>query len=221
MALFLEHREGNIQWAVWKMEESLEALLLLLPDVQRITRSQEIQRFTSERRKMEWLSVRVLLYSMLQEDKEISYSTEGKPYLADNSSFISISHTKGYVAVILGSVAPVGIDIEQYGQRVHRVSDRYIRQDEQVEPSRNLNWNKAKGDMGDITWSLLLHWSAKEAIYKRMEDADADLRKLRLSHFIPENEGTFQVQEFVTESQKVYSVGYCIYPDFVLTWTVD
>lgn len=55
---------------------------------------------------------------MLQEDKEIGYSSEGKPHLTDNSSFISISHTKGYVAVILSSVAPVGIDIEQYGQRV-------------------------------------------------------------------------------------------------------
>lgn len=92
-----------------------------------------MQRFTSDRRKLEWLSVRVLLYSMLQEDKEIGYSSEGKPHLTDNSSFISISHTKGYVAVILSSVAPVGIDIEQYGQRVKRVYDRFIRSDERVE----------------------------------------------------------------------------------------
>lgn len=48
-----------------------------------------MQRFTSERRKMEWLSVRVLLYSMLQEDKEIIYSSEGKPSLGDHS-FLSV-----------------------------------------------------------------------------------------------------------------------------------
>ena len=152
----------------------------------------------------------MLLYSMLQEDKEIGYSSEGKPHLTDNSSFISISHTKGYVAVILSSVAPVGIDIEQYAQRVHKVSDRYIRSDEQTEPYQD-----------DMTWGLLLHWSAKEAVFKRMENADADLRKLRLTHFIPQEEGTFQVQELVTAQQELYSVGYRICPDFVLTWTLS
>lgn len=211
MVLFLENKSDKLYWAVWKMEESPEVLLSLLPERRREACSQEMQRFVSERRKLEWLSVRVLLYSMLQEDKEIVYSSEGKPSLVDNSSFISISHTKGFVAVILSSVNPVGIDIEQYGQRVHRVADRYIRSDEQVEARA-----------GDTTWSLLLHWSAKETIFKRMENPDADLRKLRLNHFIPQEDGgLFQVQEFVTESQRIYSVGYHICPDFVLTWSMD
>ena len=80
--------------------------------------------------------------------------------------------------MILSSVAPVGIDIEQYGQRVKRVYDRFIRSDERVESYQ-----------GDETWSMLLHWSAKETIFKSMENADADLRKLCLSHFIPQSEG--------------------------------
>ena len=209
MGLFLQHKTVDMQWSVWKMEESLDTLFSLLPDTRRVSCEQEMQRFTSDRRKLEWLSVRVLLYSMLQEDKEIGYSSEGKPHLTDNSSFISISHTKGYVAVMLASSVPVGIDIEQYAQRVHKVCDRYVRPDEQVESYQ-----------GDITWGLLLHWSAKEAVFKRMENADADLRKLRLTHFIPQEEGTFQVQELVTAQQELYSVGYRICPDFVLTWTV-
>lgn len=209
MASFLQYKTNGIQWAVWKMEESLDALLLLLPGARRAFCEQELNRFVSERRKMEWLSVRVLLYSMLQEDKEIGYSLEGKPYLTDHSFFISISHTKGYVAVILSPIAPVGIDIEQYGHRVKRVYDRFIRPDEQVEPY----W-------GDVTWSMLLHWSAKETIFKSMENADADLRKLCLSHFVPQEEGTFQVQEYATEQQQSFTVGYRISPDFVLTWTI-
>ncbi len=210
MALFLQHKTNDIQWAVWKMEESLDTLLALLPEARRISCEQELNRFVSERRKLEWTSVRVLLYSMLQEDKDIAYSSENKPYLSDHSFFISISHTKGYVAVILSSRTAVGIDIEQYGQRVHRVSDRYVRSDEQAEAYQ-----------GDITWSLLLHWSAKEAVFKRMEDADADLRKLRLTHFVPQEEGTFQVQELVTGLHKLYTVGYRIHSDFVLTWTLN
>ena len=208
MALFLQHKTVDMQWAVWKMEESLDVLLSLLPNTRKISCEKELLRFTSERRKMEWLSVRVLLYSMLQEDKEIVYSSEGKPFLSDHSFYISISHTKGYVAVALSSLNSVGIDIEQYGQRVHRVSDRYIRPDEQVESYQE-----------DLTWGLLLYWSAKETIFKRMENADADFRKLRLAHFIPQVEGTFQVQEFATQQQKLYTVGYRIESDFVLTWT--
>ena len=54
-----------------------------------------------------------------------------------------------------------------------------------------------------------------------MENADADLRKLRLTHFILQEQGTFQVQELATEQQELYSVGYRICPDFVLTWTLN
>ena len=209
MGLFLQDKTNDTQWAVWKVEESLEALLALLPDARRVCCEQELLQFASERRKIEWLSVRALLYFMLKEDKQIGYSSEGKPFLTDDSFFISISHTKGYVAVILSSVAPVGIDIEQYGQRVKRVYDRFIRSDERVEPYQ-----------GDETWSMLLHWSAKETIFKSMENADADLRKLCLSHFIPQSEGVFQVREYATERQQLFTVGYHICPDFVLTWTV-
>lgn len=208
MGLFLQDKTNDTQWAVWKVEESLEALLALLPDARRVCCEQELLQFASERRKIEWLSVRVLLYFMLKEDKQIGYSSEGKPFLTDDSFFISISHTKGYVAVILNTKTPVGIDIEQYGKRVHKVFDRFIRPDEQVEAYQ-----------GDTTWGVLLHWSAKETIFKCMKNADADLRKLCLSHFIPQKEGTFQVREYATEGQSLFSVGYRICEDFVLTWT--
>lgn len=210
MGLYLQQKSEELQWAVWKMEEDLDSLFSLMPDARKASLEQELQRFTSDHRKLEWLSVRVLLYAMLQEDKRIEYSTEGKPYLSDHSLFISISHTKGYVAVILSPVAPVGIDIEQYGQRVQRVADRFIRPDERIEPY-----------LGDKTWSMLLHWSAKETIFKCMENADADLRKLCLSHFIPQEKGVFSVREYVTDLQQNFAVDYRITPDFVLTWGLN
>ena len=167
-----------------------------------------MRRFTAAHRRLEWLAVRVLLYTLSGEEKEIAYHPSGKPYLADDSASLSISHTKGNVAVILNPKTPVGIDIEQYGKRVHKVFDRFIRPDEQVEAYQ-----------GDTTWGGLLHWSAKETVFKCMKNADADLRKLCLSHFIPQKEGTFQVREYATEGQSLFSVGYRICEDFVLTWT--
>lgn len=210
MALSLQYKTDDVQWAVWKRDESLETLLALLPDARRSLCEQELRRFTSDHRKAEWLAVRVLLFTVFGEDKQIGYSSDGKPSLIDNSSFISISHTKGYVAVALSPVAAVGIDIEQYGQRVHRVFDRFIRSDERIESYQ-----------GDTTWSMLLHWSAKEAIYKCMDPADADFRKIRLSHFMPLKEGSFRAQAFGTEQEQAFTVDYQIHPDFVLTWTLN
>ncbi len=36
MGLFLQDKTNDTQWAVWKVEESLEALLALLPDARRV-----------------------------------------------------------------------------------------------------------------------------------------------------------------------------------------
>lgn len=81
-----------------------------------------MRRFTAAHRRLEWLAVRVLLYTLSGEEKEIAYHPSGKPYLADDSASLSISHTKGYVAVVLGLPGrEVGVDIEQYGERVRKV----------------------------------------------------------------------------------------------------
>lgn len=210
MALFLEHREIFCQLAVWKMEESVEELLNLFPSSSKAFYEKEIQQFTAEHRRREWLSVRALLFTLLGEVKRIGYEPSGKPYLEDGSYYVSFSHTKGYVALILSCKAPVGIDIEQYGQRIHRVVSRFMRSDEQAFPYQE-----------DVTWGLLLHWSAKEAIYKCMKNADADLRKLRLAHFVPQMEGQFQAQEYVTERKQLFRVGYYISISFVLTWVME
>lgn len=208
MSLFLQHKEESFQWAVWKMDESVDELLSILP--RRAFYEQEISHFVSSRRRQEWLSVRALLYKFLGQDKEIAYEPSGKPYLSDQSYFISISHTKGYVAVILSQVSTVGIDIEYYSQRVHKVSGRFIRSDEKVFSYR-----------GDDTWGLLLHWSAKEAIYKCLEEVDADLCNLRIEPFLPAEQGIFQAQEYWSDQQKELTVSYLIHPGFVLTWLLN
>ena len=208
MGLFLQHKTVDMQWSVWKMEESLDTLFSLLPDVRRVSCEQEMQRFTSDRRKLEWLSVRVLLYSMLQEDKEIGYSSEGKPHLTDNSSFISISHTKGYVAVVLGLPGrEVGVDIEQYGERVRKVAHKFMREDEQPSVFR-----------GTDTWSLLLHWSAKETMFKCLNASEVDFRgHMRILPFAVNESGVFSAEEYRTVEKRRFTIHYYLFPDFVLT----
>jgi 4'-phosphopantetheinyl transferase len=209
MALFLSHEEPLYRWGIWKMDESVDALLALLPEWEYYER--EIRHFTAPHRRVEWLSVRVLLFRLLGEHKEVCYQPSGKPYLADHSYFISISHTKGYVSVILSDKVPVGIDIEQYGQRVHRVAHKYMRADEPVRLYKE-----------DATWSLLLHWSAKEVMFKCMDAEGVDFRQhLRIEPFLLQEQGDFIAHEYRTGQQRSFRIHYLLHPDFVMTWNVS
>lgn len=209
MALFLSHNEPLCRWGIWKMNEPLEALLDLLPE--REYYEHELQRFTAPHRKLEWLSVRALFFRLLGEHKVVCYEPSGKPYLADNSYHVSISHTKGYVAVILSTEKIVGIDIEQYGQRVHKVAHKYMREDESVSLYN-----------GDDTWSLLLHWSAKEVMFKCMDTAEVDFREhLHIEPFIPQEQGVFVGHEYRTGQQRNFRIHYLIHPEFVMTWQIN
>lgn len=157
MPVFKQYTENSYRWGIWKTSESLEEMLALLPHKGKY--EEGIGKFAAGSRRLEWLAVRVLLYTMLGEEKEIRYYSNGKPYLADGSFSISISHTKGYVAVLLGEPKKeVGIDIEYYSGRVRKVAHKFMRADEQESLFR-----------GTETWSLLLHWSAKETMFKMYE----------------------------------------------------
>lgn len=209
MPVFLQHREPNYCWAVWKIEETADELLAMLPHADAY--AQEARRFASESRRLEWLVARVLLCAMLGKEKRIAYYSNGRPYLPDDPRHISISHTKGYVAIILGEspLAGVGIDIERYGERVRRVADRFVRDDEVIHSYKDT----------DI-WALLLHWSAKETVYKCLDKPEVDfLEHLRVVPFELGGQGVFDVCEYKTAAGKHYAVRYQLHPDFVLTWT--
>jgi phosphopantetheinyl transferase len=100
-------------------------------------------------RQSEWLTVRVLLKNLLGEEKQILYTDSGKPYLADSSYFISISHTQGHVAVALDEKDPVAIDIEHISPRVERIRSRFMSEAEEENLSNT-----------HPLLHLLLHWSA-------------------------------------------------------------
>lgn len=208
MALYFRHKLDYCLLAVWKLDECVSELLALLPNRDRYQLG--LCRFTSEHRQKEWLAARILLLELFGEEKEVAYESDGSPFLTDHSYYISISHTKGYVAVIASKDVAVGIDIEQYSDRVVRVFDRFMCPEEE-----------ALAYEGDLIWGYLLHWSAKETLYKCIKGATADLKKLCIKPFEPQKSGHFIAQEFWTEKKRMLTVHYCLHSDFVLTWALD
>lgn len=207
MSLFLKIDESNYRLGIWKIDETIDELLDILPDADKY--KNEIAQFTSNSRKLEWLSVRVLLLKLLGKEKDIYYQPSGKPYLSDTTWHISISHTKGYVAVILSTGLP-GIDIEYYSERVHKIASKFIGDNE-----------KLSEYSGSTTYSLLLHWSAKEVLFKCLDEENVDFKKhLWIEPFEIAPNGKFMAQEYRTPSRNTYSIEYMIFPDFVCTWSV-
>ncbi|MDO5522553.1 MAG: 4'-phosphopantetheinyl transferase superfamily protein [Bacteroidia bacterium] len=191
-----------------KINDNADTLLNLLPPNQQIEAEKHISKMRSERRIIEWLTTRVLLFELLHEDKIIGNLPDGKPFLLDKSYNISISHTRNYAAILLHKHASVGIDVETVSGRVSRLADKFISPDEYIDSSRKIIHQ-------------LLHWSAKETLFKLMEENEIDFKEhLHIQPFTPQQKGIFQAFESKTGQQQAFQIHYEVFPDVVLTWAV-
>ena len=166
----------------------------------------------SESRKREWLTVRVLLKELIGE-KDILYTPTGKPYLADNSFHIGISHTKGYVAVILDKQFPIAVDIEAISNKVEKVQNRFLSEGEKV----NI-------DKENRLIHILLHWSAKESMFKILDQQNVEFcSQLHIDPFTPviDNWASFSAFETRTDERNKYIIHYFASQDYVLTYLHD
>lgn len=201
---------GSYRCCVWQVTESLEQLLALLPDGGQSCWTEARRRFASPKRQLEFVSVRVLLSQMLSRQAVIAYYDSGKPYLPDSSLNISISHTADVVAVMLSSIAEVGVDVEQYGERVCRVAPRFLGDTEQV-PG---------------VWPKLILWSAKETVYKMMDCREVDFR-VHLTAFGLQPSGAYEpgcIGQFMMHTShpahcRDYQVYFEIHDHYVLTYS--
>lgn len=191
---------------VWKIEESSDELLSLLNQTHIYLPFLETIRM--ENRKKEWLAVRVLLKELLGEETIIAYHVNGAPYLPERNLFISISHTKGYVAVQLCDKSPTGIDIEYRTNRILNIRSRFI------SPEEDSNIDSA-----NVTEHLLIYWCAKEALFKIIGQEGVDfIKHLHVDPFPYKKSGGLVVTETRTAQAASYVLSYVVNDDFVLVF---
>lgn len=208
MSLYKQHITPEYQWGIWKITETLAELLALLPDHGAVYLN-ELSTFKSDFRKKEWLAVRVLLYTLTKRIMPIRYHSGGKPYFPEDKAHLSISHTKGYVSVIISETNEVGIDIEKISERIHKVAHKFVRDDEFVPE-----------DTTRKKYALLLIWSAKEVMFKCMNAEAVDFREHMYIDLTQINGTCFLGKETRTQCGRTYLINYLVEPDFVMTWTV-
>lgn len=144
-----------------RYEELLSAYKRMMPD-----NLVECSRFGAERRKCEWLSVRLLLGQVLGKPVSIGYRSSGRPFIPNGE--LSVSHTDKFVGIALSDY-PVGLDIEARGERALNVMDYFLTVEE-----RTL--------VLDIPlevrslWASYM-WSAKESVYKLFGDLSLNIKE--------------------------------------------
>ncbi len=208
MLIRREHINSDGLLGIWKMEETHEELLNYFPESLRTEAIDYIKSVRSSRRSMEWLATRAMLFVLAGDDKSILNYPDGRPYLSDRSHLISISHTRDYAALLLHNSLPIGIDIEERSERVKRVASKFISEKEYIDTTNKV-------------LHQLLHWSAKETLFKRLNLREVDFKEhLFLHPFTPRDKGTITAMESKTGGTRRFTVHYEVHDNYVLTWTV-
>lgn len=168
----------------------------------------EYEKIVSEKRKKEYLGVRLAMRSLLNKDVLIQYASDGKPFLADKSFEISISHSNKWIAVMAHSTRLVGIDIECPTEKIKNIYTRFLSKTEQEELSN-----------GNNIAQLQLAWSAKEALYKIIGKQAIDFaNQLRIFPFDVKPKGEIQAQHI--DNNTLYSLFYIQSAEYTLVYCI-
>lgn len=209
MLIRKEHTKDGGLLGIWKIEETREELLQLFPGHLRSEADTYLRDIRSERRSIEWLSTRLMLLDLLGKEQIILNRKDGSPYLDDGKNNISISHTKNYAAILLHESAAVGVDIETRSERVIKIAGKFISDQEYIDPAQKIVHQ-------------LLHWSAKESLFKLMNEQGIDFKQhLHIHPFIPGNKGMIAATETKTEQSQSFCLQYEVHTDYVLTWVIS
>lgn len=203
MSVHLLQETQDYTLGIWKIDEDEAQLLKLSGMVESPARINLVRR-------QEYLAVRAMASTMGIKPEAIAYLPSGKPFLKDNSLTISISHTKNYVAVLLSSHALAGVDVEHRSERIRKIRHKFMHSDEEK------NLRQINNPIGE-TDGLLLHWCAKESLFKAVPEEGVDFKQeLRISDFSTiELSGRFN-GVFLRTGQS-FMIDYLIQADFVLT----
>lgn len=141
--------------------------------------------------------------------EEIIVADSRKPFLQNEKYHFSISHCGDYAAAIASSKHRVGIDIELYSEKVIKVKDKFLNDDEK----------KFTHQYNDNIQLMTTLWCAKESTYKWYSYGLLNFREnilLHPSHF--NNEGIIPIT-FSKCNEKISLVAnYILFSNLSLTW---
>lgn len=199
----------GVSLGLWQMDESPEQLFDLYPHLLPY-RSSLDDKYKNDGRKLEFLAIRALMYEMLRVNGaskgllshagDFTHNGQGKPLF--RGYHVSISHTKGYAALILSKKSEVAVDIEYMSDRVERIASKFLRKDERA----------------DSLDAKLVHWCAKETVFKLFSEENLLFEDIRVKPFDTMADWACDVENL--KSGKTARVDFELAMDFVLTYSM-
>ena len=199
----------GVSLGLWQMDESPEQLFDLYPHLLPY-RSSLDDKYKNDGRKLEFLAIRALMYEMLRVNGaskgllshagDFTHNGQGKPLF--RGYHVSISHTKGYAALILSKKSEVAVDIEYMSDRVERIASKFLRKDERA----------------DSLDAKLVHWCAKETVFKLFSEENLLFEEMRVKPFDTMSDWACDVENL--KRGKTARVDFELAMDFVLTYSM-
>ncbi|MBW8049216.1 MAG: hypothetical protein FVQ77_02520 [Cytophagales bacterium] len=210
--IFNKNIENRVHLALWRINEDIDALILLL-DPNKEERIQ-ISQLRNEQRIKQWLACRIIIKKLLadigKEYNGISKDKNGKPFLKETSCSISISHSKMYAAAILteerSDFGGASIDIELIREKMLLIAPKFLSDKELIDAAGSIE-------------KTHVYWSAKEVIYKSYGLKNLDFKKnMKIHPFKYENEGVCMGELITTKLHNTYTIHYKKSGDLLLVY---
>ena len=138
---------------IWEMMETLPDLIKHFHFSEK--EKKDFDRLDSERKKREFLIIRLLTEELFGKKTGLTYEKSGKPCIENNGLNISVSHSEKMAAVFI-SRYNIGIDVESTQRNIQKITHRFLHESE---------WKFIEGNENSSLIATLI-WCAKEAIYK-------------------------------------------------------
>lgn len=202
--VYVKQVAEKVRLGLWRFEESPKELAQRHPDLLRLY-DDLATRFRHEGRIIERMATHALLMEMDEMTTAdalplIDHDEAGKPLLRDGRC-LSVSHTKGYAALMLSENRPVGVDIEFVSDRVGKIAHMFLRDDEQAASTRE----------------QLVVWCAKEAAYKLFSADKLAFHEMRVEPFCLSSLGKVSLTNL--KRQTTITLSYQFEQDYVLVYT--
>ncbi len=212
MAVLLKQEKNQCLFALWVIEESEEELSKLFSSAPE-EEIEALNNFKNPHKRMERMAARLLIYELLGKKVLIDYDEYGKPFIVGDKRSLSISHTKGMLAVQIAK-EKAGVDIEYISDRVAKIAHKFL--------------SAPELDTIDLQQQMLhmyAFWCAKETVYKIYGKKRLDFKKhIHIEPFNIEQKGVIKAglskagkQDFLldyfiyelNEQDKYMIVKYC------------
>ena len=217
MPIFFQHQiNETTRLGIWKIEENEDFFKYNVPLHRDVTHPHK---------RLQHLAGRFLLQFLFPDFPFglIQIADTRKPFLPGDPYHFSISHCGDYAAAIVSKNSRVGIDIEIPVEKIARIKDKFLNDDEQQRWTSvmmsEVRQNNKQSDDDEKKVLLTLLWSCKESVFKWYGNGKVDFREhINLKEQDSVNE---TIRCLFTKNQSSLLIQYRKLDHLILAWVVS